>query len=70
MSILKAALNYAWREGHVPSDKEWRRVEPYEGVEAARVRYLTIAGAQRLLDAGEPAFRKMVQACFRDGCTL
>jgi integrase len=67
MSILKAALNYAWREGHVQSDKEWRRVEPYEGVEAARVHYLTINEAQRLLNASEPAFRNMVQAALQTG---
>ena len=67
MRILKAALNYAWREGNVPSDKEWRRVEPFEGVEAARVRYLTIAEAQRLLNASEPAFRNLVQAALQTG---
>ena len=26
LTILKAALNRAWREGNVPSDTEWRRV--------------------------------------------
>ena len=35
LTILKAALNRAWREGKVPSDSEWRRVEPFENVDAA-----------------------------------
>ena len=26
---FKAALNHAWREGHVASDTEWRRVKPF-----------------------------------------
>jgi len=67
LTILKAALNYAWREGKVASDREWRRVEPFEDVEVARARYLTIAEAQRLLNASEPAFRKMVQAALQTG---
>ena len=45
LTVLKAALNMAWREGEATSDSEWRRVEPFENVDAARVRYLTIAEA-------------------------
>src|SRR5262245_29934753 len=36
ITILKAALNRAWREGKVSSDTAWRRVEPFENVDAAR----------------------------------
>jgi integrase len=68
LTILKAALNMAWREGEVPSDTEWRRVEPFENVDAARVRYLTIAEAQRLRNACEPDFRKLVQGALETGC--
>lgn len=67
LTILKAALNRAWREGKVPSDAEWRRVEPYESVDAARVRYLTVAEAQRLVNVCEPSFRRMVQAALQTG---
>lgn len=67
LTVLKAALNRAWREGHVPSDTAWRRVEPFEAVEAARVRYLTIAEAQRLLNACDPDFRQLVQAALQTG---
>jgi integrase len=67
LTVLKAALNRAWREGKVASDAEWRRVEPFENVDAARVRYLTIAEAKRLLNASEPDFRKLVQAALETG---
>ncbi|MES0135622.1 site-specific integrase [Mesorhizobium sp. M0016] len=67
LTILKAALNYAWREGKVDSDKEWRRVEPFEDVETARVRYLSIAEAKRLVNACEPDFRSIVQAALQTG---
>ncbi len=67
LTVLKAALNRAWREGEVASDAEWRRVEPYEAVETARTRYLTIAEAQRLVNAAEPSFRNLVQAALQTG---
>ncbi|WP_095087776.1 tyrosine-type recombinase/integrase [Mesorhizobium sophorae] len=67
LTILKAALNYAWREGKVASDREWRRVEPFEDVESARVHYLTIAEAQRLVNASAGAFRDLVQAALQTG---
>jgi hypothetical protein len=43
LTILRAALNLAFREGDVPSDAAWKRVRPFD---AARVRYLTGAEAQ------------------------
>lgn len=45
LTVLKAALNRAWREGRLPSDAVWRRVEPFARVAAARVRYLKVAEA-------------------------
>src|SRR3954454_14903203 len=50
LTIMKAALNRAWRDGKISTDTAWRRVEPFESVDAARVRYLTIAEAQRLIN--------------------
>lgn len=68
LTVLKAALNRAWREGKVSSDAEWRRVEPFENVDAARVRYLTVADAKRLINASSTEFRKVVQAALETGC--
>jgi integrase len=67
LKILKGGLNRAWREGKVSTDAAWRRVEPFEGVEAARVRYLTVAEAQRLINAAEPQFRRLVQGAVQTG---
>jgi integrase len=67
LTILKAALNHAWREGHVPSDAAWRRVKPFRGVEAARLRYLSIPEARRLVNACDPDFRKLVEAALQTG---
>jgi integrase len=67
LTVLKAALNRAWREGRVRSDDAWRRVEPFEEADAARVRYLTIAEAKRLLNACDPDFRTLAQAALATG---
>jgi integrase len=66
-TILIAALNRAWREGKIASDMAWRRVEPFEQADAARVRYLSIAEAQRLINAAAPDFRLLVRAALATG---
>ena len=67
MTILKAALNRAWRAGKITSDTAWRRVEPFEEADAARVRYLSIAESQRLINASDPDFRVLVRAALATG---
>jgi integrase len=67
LTILKAALNRAWREGKIASDAAWRRAEPFEEADAARVRYLTIAEAQRLINASAIDFRLLVRAALATG---
>jgi len=66
-SLLRAALNHAFHDGKVPSDLEWRKVKPFKKVDAARVRYLTIAEAKRLINAARPDFRILVQAALQTG---
>jgi integrase len=67
LTILKAALNHAFRDSKTPSDTAWRKVAPFKGVDAARVRYLSIAEAQRLINASDPDFRFLVQAALQSG---
>src|SRR5262249_49920788 len=67
LTVLKAALNRAWREDKVSSDDAWRRVEPFEEADAARVRYLTIAEAKRLLNASTADFCRLAQGALATG---
>ena len=67
LTILKAALSFAFREEHVESDTAWRRVEPYENVDAARVRWLTNDEAARLINACPEDFRNLVSAALVSG---
>lgn len=68
LTILKAALNHAWRERHIESDDAWRRVQLFREADAARPRYLTSAECRRLINASAGAFRNLVQAALLTGC--
>ena len=68
LTVLKAALNHAWKAGHVASDDAWRRVKPFKAVETALVRYLSEAECVRLVNACEPAFRNLVRGALLTGC--
>lgn len=67
LTVLKAALNRSWRAGQVPSDTAWRRVEPFEGVDSARIRYLTMVEVRQLLGACSPAFQRLVRGALETG---
>jgi integrase len=69
LTVLKAALNLAWKEKRkqVPSNTEWSCVEPFENVDAARARYLKIPEVRRLVNACDPDFRDLVQAALQTG---
>ena len=68
LTVLKAALNHAWKAGQVASDDAWRRVKPFKSVETALVRYLSEAECVRLVNACEPAFRNLVRGGLLTGC--
>ena len=68
LTVLKAALNHAWKAGHVASDDAWRRVKPFKAVETARVRYLTDAECVRLVNACKLDFRDLVRGALLTGC--
>ena len=71
LTILKAALNRAWREGRVSDDAAWRRVRPFEGVSESRKVFLTEAEAQPLINAcHDDSLRDLVTAGLLTGARL
>ncbi len=68
LTVLKAALNYAWRQGKVANDTPWRKVKPFKNASAPVVRYLTEAECVRLINTCPPDLRAMVQAALFTGC--
>jgi integrase len=69
VTILKAALNHAWGDDRkIPSDEAWRALKPFGQADAARVRYLTVEEAKRLMNATAGEFRDLVRAALLTGC--
>jgi integrase len=67
LTVLKAALNHAYRRRKVASPHAWQSVKPYRGVESAKVRYLTDAECKRLVNASTKDLRAMVTAALLTG---
>jgi len=68
LTVLKAALNYAFHEGKIQSDIAWRRVKPFREADSAKIRYLTPDECVRLVNACDESFRPLVQAALLTGC--
>ena len=69
LSMLKAALNHTYDEGHIANRDAWgRKLKPFRDVKSARIRYLSVAEAQRLLNACGLEFRPLVRAALETGC--
>jgi integrase len=68
MTILKAALNHAHREGKCANDDAWRTVRAFREADAARLRYLSDDEARRLTNACAADFRALVTAALLTGC--
>lgn len=68
LTIFKAALNHAFKDGKVNADAAWRAVKPFREVETARVRHFTIDECRRLVNAAQGPFRDLVNAALFTGC--
>ena len=68
LTILKAALNHAHREGRCATDDAWRTVRGFREADAAKLRYLSDDEARRLANACPPDFRALVTGALLTGC--
>lgn len=67
LTILKAALNVAYRNEKIADDNAWRRVRPFAKVDAPRIRSLDDDESRRLVSACQPSFQPMVMAALLTG---
>lgn len=67
LTILKAALNHAWRSGKIATDEAWRVVSPFRHVDAPKIRFLSADEAQRLINASDADFRQLVRGALYTG---
>jgi integrase len=68
MTVLKAALNHAWKHGKAESRDAWERVKPFRAVDVPKERFLSESECTRLLNACDPDFRELVRAALLTGC--
>lgn len=68
LSVFKAGLNMAYREGKVASDHSWKRVKAFKGVDQPKMRYLETDEAVRLVNGSDPDFRRMIRGALLTGC--
>jgi integrase len=68
LTILRAALNQAYRDGKVSADAAWRTVRPFREVGSPRLRYFTKDEVTRLINAAQGDFRQLVKAALFTGC--
>jgi integrase len=68
LTILKAALNHAFAEGHAATDEAWRKVKPFREADAPVVRFLSTHQCKRLVNACDKDFRELVRGALLTGC--
>jgi integrase len=67
LTLAKAALNFAFKQGVLPSDNAWKRVSPFKQVDSAFARYLETEDANRLINVCSDELRPLVQAALLTG---
>lgn len=67
LTVLKAALNHAYRNDRVTSSTAWTKVKPFERVDQPRRRYLTHTESVRFVNACDPDFRPLARAALLTG---
>jgi integrase len=67
LTTLKAALNWSRDHRLTDDDTAWRLVKPYRSTTAARVRFLSTAEQQRLLDSAAGDLRDLIAAALMTG---
>lgn len=70
LMILKAALNFAARDGKVSNDTAWRSVKMFKGVLIANAAYLTADECRKLMPVLAPDFRRLARGALYTGGRL
>lgn len=68
LTVLKAALNHAYKENLVATKAAWEKIAPFREVDVPKVRYLTVKECKRLIDACPSDFRALVRGALYTGC--
>lgn len=70
-TMLRAALNYAFRDGQVAGDAVWRSIEPLKGIDAPPpTRILTVKECRLVTKQLDEHFRPIAEATFLTGAAF
>jgi integrase len=67
MNLMKACFNRAFLTGLVSTDIAWKRLRRFKGADAARIQWLGLRDAQRLIKECAADFRSIVHAAMLTG---
>ena len=67
LTVLKAALNYAYEEKRVSSRAAWEVVKPFRRVDVPKVRFLSKDEVTALITVCEPDFQRLVMGALLTG---
>ncbi|WP_421702746.1 tyrosine-type recombinase/integrase [Aliiroseovarius sp.] len=70
IGILRTAIEMAWENGDVESERSWRRLHRVPHADAPRQFFLTRAQAKRLIASCRPDLALLVQAALYTGCRV
>jgi integrase len=66
-TVLIAALNFAFKQGHIHSADAWRKTDPFKNVAQAKVQYLSPDEQRRLINAAQGEFKNLARAALLTG---
>lgn len=69
-TLLRTALNMAYREGRIESDAAWRHVKLFPRVDRARPSALSWNEAKALVDHAQADIRRLILAALYTGCRI
>jgi integrase len=68
LTILKAALSLAVHNHRAEAPERWQMAKPFRETDAPKIRYLSDAESQRLVNASAREFRSLVTGALLTGC--
>jgi len=68
LTVLKAALNFAFNHDRAGSNAAWTKLRPFRDVESPVVRFFSEAEAARLTNAADQGFRNLLHGALLTGC--
>lgn len=70
VTILRMVFRYAWENGHLKSERSWKRLNRVSVNHRPRSVFLSRPECQRLLTSCAPSLRKLVMAALYTGCRV